>query len=79
LSSNAPDYAAIKQQYVNRFPTAAPMFGFADFSLWELRFEEAHLVLGFGQAFMSTAVDPLVWLHQKPDRPLGKQSRVDAG
>jgi len=69
LSSGAPEYAVIKQQYVNRFPTAAPMFGFSDFSLWELRFEEAHLVLGFGQAFTSTAAGPLIWNHQKPDRP----------
>lgn len=29
------------------------MFGFGDFALWELRLEDAHFVLGFGQAFVS--------------------------
>ncbi len=41
------------------------MFSFGDFALWELRLEDAHFVLGFGQAFVSTATTPVRWVHQK--------------
>ncbi|TKS60974.1 MAG: hypothetical protein EWM72_00961 [Nitrospira sp.] len=67
LPSGASAYAAIKKQYLVRFPLAAPMFGFGDFTLWELRLQHVHLVLGFGQAFVSTAATPLTWTHQKPE------------
>jgi putative heme iron utilization protein len=43
------------------------MFGFADFALWELRLENVHLVLGFGQAYLAEATTPLHWTHQKPN------------
>ena len=33
LTSKMPMYDAIKEQYLTRFPQAAPMFGFGDFSL----------------------------------------------
>lgn len=69
LSPEAPTYNEIKQRYLERFPQAEMMFGFGDFSIWELRFEEAHFVLGFGQAFVSTAATPVRWVHQKVDRP----------
>lgn len=68
LPSGTPAYTAIKEQYLARFPLAAPMFGFGDFALWELRLQDAHLVLGFGQAFMSTAAAPLTWSQQKPEQ-----------
>jgi heme iron utilization protein len=68
LTPDAPFYSAIKEQYLNRFPQAEMMFGFGDFSLWELRLEEAHFVLGFGQAFVSTASTPAKWVHQKVER-----------
>ncbi len=45
------------------------MFGFGDFSLWELRLEDVHFVLGFGQAFVSTAATSSKWVHQKVERP----------
>ena len=64
----AADYAAIQERYLARFPTSAMMFGFSDFSLWELRLQEVHLVLGFGQAYQSTADSPAKWLHQKPEQ-----------
>ena len=73
LSPDASTYAAIKEQYLTRFPQAAPMFGFGDFALWELRLEDAHLVLGFGQAFISTATDPGRWVHQKVERPAARK------
>lgn len=71
LPSGTPAYAAIKAQYLARFPLAAPMFGFGDFALWQLRLHDAHLVLGFGQAFMSSAGTPLTWTHQKPEQKKG--------
>lgn len=68
LSPDAPSYGAIKERYLSRFPQAEMMFGFGDFALWELRLEEAHFVLGFGQAFVSTADTPTRWVHQKVER-----------
>ena len=66
LNVDAPDYAEVKARYLARFPQSAMMFGFADFALWELRLPEAHLVLGFGQAYLAEATAPLIWIHQKP-------------
>ena len=66
LNVDAPDYAEVKAQYLARFPQSAMMFGFADFALWELRLQDAHLVLGFGQAYLAEAATPLAWTHQKP-------------
>jgi putative heme iron utilization protein len=68
LSPDAPMYDEIKQRYLERFPQAEMMFGFGDFALWELRLSDAHFVLGFGQAFVSTATTPSRWIHQKVDR-----------
>lgn len=66
LNVDAPEYADVKARYLARFPQSAMMFGFADFSLWELRLQDAHLVLGFGQAYLAKATAPLTWIHQKP-------------
>ena len=66
LDVNAPEYVEVKERYLARFPQSAMMFGFADFALWELRLQDAHLVLGFGQAYLADATAPLVWIHQKP-------------
>ena len=66
LNAGAPDYAEVKERYLAHFPQSAMMFGFSDFSLWELRLQDAHLVLGFGQAYLSEAATPLTWVHQKP-------------
>lgn len=66
LNVGAPYYTEVKERYLARFPQSAMVFGFADFSLWELRLQDAHLVLGFGQAYLADATAPLVWTHQKP-------------
>ena len=66
LNVNAPDYSEVKARYLSRFPQSAMMFGFADFALWELRLQDAHLVLGFGQAYLADATNPLAWIHQEP-------------
>lgn len=68
LNAGAPNYAEVKERYLARCPQSAMMFGFADFSLWELRLQDAHLVLGFGQAYLSDATTPLAWTHQKPEQ-----------
>jgi heme iron utilization protein len=68
LAPDAPTYAGIKERYLARFPKSAVTFGFADFSLWELQLQEAHLVLGFGQAYQATAHSPELWIHQQPER-----------
>ena len=68
LSPDAPSYMKLKERYLSRFPQAEMMFGFGDFALWELRLDDAHFVLGFGQAFVSTAVNPARWVHQKVER-----------
>ncbi len=73
LSPDAPSYRAIKERYLERFPQAEMMFGFGDFALWELRLEAAHFVLGFSQAFVSTAATPARWVHQKVERPASEK------
>jgi heme iron utilization protein len=70
LDIEAPDYAAVKESYLARFPQSAMMFDFADFAIWELRLQDAQLVLGFGQAYLADATAPLAWIHQKP-KPMG--------
>jgi len=69
LSPDAPSFSEIKELYLSRFPQAEMMFGFGDFALWELRLEDAHFVLGFGQAFVSSSITPARWVHQKVERP----------
>jgi putative heme iron utilization protein len=71
LNVDAPYYAEVKERYLTRFPQSAMVFGFADFALWELRLQDAHLVLGFGQAYLSHATAPLAWLHQRPEQKGG--------
>jgi putative heme iron utilization protein len=68
LPPDAPHYADAKTRYLARFPQSAMMFGFGDFNLWELRLGDAHLVLGFGQAYLSTAAAAHEWTHQKPEK-----------
>ncbi len=68
LAPDTPTYAQMKERYLARFPNAAMTFEFADFSLWELQLQDAHLVLGFGQAYQATAHAPELWIHQQPER-----------
>jgi heme iron utilization protein len=67
LKVDAADYAEVRARYLARFPQSAMTFGFADFTLWELRLQDAHLVLGFGQAYLAEATAPLTWINQKPN------------
>ena len=67
LNVDASEYAEVKERYLARFPQSAMMFGFADFALCELRLQDAHLVLGFGQAYLADATASLTWINQKPN------------
>ena len=71
LNVGASEYAEVKERYLARFPQSAMMFGFADFSLWELRLQDVHLVLGFGQAYLAVATTPLIWRHQTSEKKPG--------
>jgi putative heme iron utilization protein len=73
LPPEAPHYATVKARYLARFPQSAMMFSFGDFNLWELTLTDAHLVLGFGQAYLSTAAAPREWTHQKPEQKPDQQ------
>ena len=44
------DYPRGREAYLGRFPDAAPMFDFADFSLFLINVTSARLVAGFAQA-----------------------------
>ncbi len=61
-------YETVKQRYLAKFPQSQIMFGFGDFALWELRMRDAHLVLGFGQAYLAHSTTPGQWHHQKPGK-----------
>lgn len=61
-------YEKVKEHYLAKFPQSEMMFGFGDFALWKLRMHEAHLVLGFGQAYQAHSAAPAQWRHQKPDK-----------
>lgn len=66
MPDDLSSYVNVKHAYLARFPQAAMMFGFGDFNLWELRMDDAHFVLGFGQAYLSRADAPHEWTHQRP-------------
>jgi len=75
MNVGTPVYAEVKERYLARFPQSAMLFGFADFSLWELRLHEAHLVLGFGQAYLAEAKNPLAWIQQRPSEKSMRRER----
>ena len=66
MNVGAPDYAHVKERDLARVPPSPMMRGVADFSLWELRLQDAQVVVGFGLAYRTDATAPLSWLHQKP-------------
>ena len=50
VPSESPELPGFKAAYLARFPDAAQMFGFADFSIFLIRPDSARFVAGFGQA-----------------------------
>jgi putative heme iron utilization protein len=53
-TAESPDYQAARAVYLARFPTAEPMFGFGDFSLYLLSPRAVRFVGGFAQAWSAT-------------------------
>ncbi len=47
----AADYEELRGLYLRRLPTAEPLFGFADFTLFRLRPRQVHYVGGFARAY----------------------------
>ncbi len=68
LSASHASYDEVKQRYLAQFPQSRMLFGFGDFALWELHMSDAHLVLGFGQAYQARSANPREWHHQTPDK-----------
>ena len=55
IAAAAPELPAFRAAYLARFPDAAPLFGFADFSLFVIRPESVRFVAGFGEAHSISA------------------------
>ena len=55
IASDAPDLPAYRAAYLERFPDAARLFGFADFSLFKIQPESVRFVAGFGEAHTFSA------------------------
>lgn len=55
LASDAPELPGFTAAYLDRFPEASQMFGFADFSLFKIQPESVRFVAGFAQAHTFSA------------------------
>lgn len=55
LASDAPDLPGFRAAYLERFPEASQMFGFADFSLFKIQPGSVRFVAGFGEAHTISA------------------------
>ena len=51
IPRNAPEYARLKDRYLNRFPEAENLFSLGDFNLWRITPTGGRFVAGFGRAF----------------------------
>lgn len=51
LPRNDPNYAQVKQGYLERFPEADQLFSLGDFNLWSITPKGGRFVAGFGKAF----------------------------
>lgn len=54
VERSAAGYSALRQVYVDRFPTSQPTFSLGDFSLYRLDLERGRLVAGFARALTLT-------------------------
>jgi putative heme iron utilization protein len=57
IARDTPDKAHLRRRFLARHPKADLYAGFADFALWRLIMESAHLVAGFGRATNLAAAD----------------------
>jgi putative heme iron utilization protein len=65
IASDAPELPGFRAAYLARFPEAAQMFGFADFSLFLVRPVSARFVAGFGEAHSLTGASMVHALQQR--------------
>lgn len=70
VSQDHPEHAAFEAVYLAKFPEAAPLFGFADFSLVTLVPTSARLVAGFARALTLSADS----LHDALSTPTGDRN-----
>lgn len=52
---DAPELPGFRAAYLERFPEASQMFGFADFSLFKIQPESVRFIAGFAQAYTISA------------------------
>lgn len=57
IARNAAEEGAMRRRFLARHPKADLYVGFADFAVWRLAMESAHLVAGFGRATNLAAAD----------------------
>lgn len=55
VPSDAPGLPGFRAAYLERFPEASQMFGFADFTLFKIQPESVRFVAGFAQAYTISA------------------------
>lgn len=51
LPRTDPDYAQVRNLYLQRFPEGEQLFSFGDFNLWRIKPKGGRFVAGFGRAF----------------------------
>jgi heme iron utilization protein len=51
LPRTHPDYAQVKQNYLERFPESEQLFSLGDFNFWKITPKGGRFVAGFGRAF----------------------------
>jgi heme oxygenase (biliverdin-IX-beta and delta-forming) len=57
LDRNSEKHTDAREIYLSRFPDAAPLFEFSDFSIFIIKPVSARLIAGFGQAVTTTGED----------------------
>lgn len=57
IANDDPDEVRLRRRFLARHPKAELYAGFADFALWRMSMEAAHLVAGFGRAANLAAAD----------------------
>jgi heme oxygenase (biliverdin-IX-beta and delta-forming) len=57
LHRDSEKYTDVREIYLSRFPDAAPLFEFSDFSIFVIEPVSARVIAGFGQAVTITADD----------------------
>lgn len=69
VPADAPEHAALKAAYLEKFPEAEPLFGFADFAVVALAPTSARFVAGFARAMTLSVATLEAALTTVGDRP----------